>query len=395
MEKAEMINALNEQLGEFKKGVITAEQMAEAVKGLEAKIAGAATSKDVADLKAAIDEAKTAIKELRNTKKSATEGASTFGEAVANRISEQLKGSKRAPYYEEFGVKAVAPVTLSGSVTTASPAPVLSTIVDAEVFKINRAQGANILDYVDLGTTDLATIVYVEEVGGEGNANTTPEGETKNATDVDFREVANSAMKVTATVKISEEMLADTPNLAQAVEDITSDKVYRKVASKVVDAAIEKATAFNLDDYNGTVLDANMADAIHAALVQSEMSGFVPNALVINPVDFGSLRFIKSADGTPIVSYYGEGRFPVFSESLAIIKRTDIPAGTFVVGDLKAVKVRYYRRSVELGFSGTDFVQNLRTLRAEDRVHIYVPSTEAKSLIKGEFNTLVAALNAE
>lgn len=390
-----MIAALNEQLGEFRKGVITPEQLAEAVKGIESKIAGAATSKEIADLKAALDEAKTAIKELRNTKKSATESASTFGEAVANRIGEQLKGNKRAPYFEEFGVKAVAPVTLAGNVTVANPAPVLSTIVDAEVYKINRAQGANILDYVDLGTTDLATIVYVEEVGGEGGAGVTPEGETKNATDVDFKEVANSAIKVTATVKISEEMLSDTPNLAQAVEDITSDKVYRKVASKVVDAAVENATAFNLNDYNGTVLDANMADAIHAALVQSEMSGFVPNALVINPVDFGSLRFIKSADGTPIVSYYGEGRFPVFSESLAIIKRTDIPAGTFVVGDLKAVKVRYYRRSVELGFSGTDFVQNLRTLRAEDRVHIYVPSTEAKSLIKGEFNTIVAALDAE
>jgi HK97 family phage major capsid protein len=395
MEKAEMIAALNEQLGEFRKGIITAEQMAEAIKGLEGKIAGAATSKEVADLKAALDEAKTAIKELRNTKKGANENASTFGEVVAGRIIEQLNGNKRAPYFEEFGVKAVAPVTLAGNVTLANPAPVLSTIVDAEVYKINRNQGANILDYVNLGTTDLATIVYVEEIGGEGDAGVTPEGEIKNATDVDFREVASSAIKVPATVKISEEMLSDAPNLAQAVEEITSDKVYRKVASRVVQAAIDKATEYDLTDYNGAVQDANMADAIHAALVQSEKSGFVPNALIINPVDFGSLRFIKSADGTPIVSYYGEGRFPVFSESLAIIKRTDMPAGSFVVGDLNAIKVRYYRRSVELGLSGDDFVRNLRTLRAEDRVHIYSPSTEAKSLVKGVFSTIVSALDAE
>jgi HK97 family phage major capsid protein len=292
-------------------------------------------------------------------------------------------------------VKAVAPVTLAGNVTLANPAPVLSTIVDAEVYKINRNQGANILDYVNLGTTDLATIVYVEEIGGEGDAGVTPEGEIKNATDVDFREVASSAIKVPATVKISEEMLSDAPNLAQAVEEITSDKVYRKVASRVVQAAIDKATEYDLTDYNGAVQDANMADAIHAALVQSEKSGFVPNALIINPVDFGSLRFIKSADGTPNVSYYGEGRFPVFSESLAIIKRTDMPAGSFVVGDLNAIKVRYYRRSVELGLSGDDFVRNLRTLRAEDRVHIYSPSTEAKSLVKGVFSTIVSALDAE
>lgn len=395
MEKKEILEALQAQLAEFRKGVITPEQMADAIKSVEAAIEKSATVEQLDDVKATIDEMKTALKELRNTtdKRNAEEVKSGFGEKIAGKIAERVKQDAGAKFKGTYAMKAVAPVTLSG-VTVATPAPVLSTIVDAEVFRINRNQGADIMDYVNVATTDRATIVYVEEVEGEGAAGKTAEGAAKNATDVKFAERVSNADKYTAYVKISDEMLDDTPRLAAAVEEITGEKVARKVRSAVVEAALASATAFDLTDYDGAVPMANMADAIHAALVQSEGSGFVPSVLLINPKDFGALRFLKSTDGTPIISYYGEGRFPVFSESLAIVKRTDVPAGTFLVGDLNAVKVRYYRQSVELGYSDDDFIKNLRTLIAEIRAHIYVPANEAASLVKGEFDTIVEQINA-
>lgn len=392
--KNEILTALNEQLAEFKKGIVSAEQLADAIKSIEAKIAENKNAEEVLALRKSVEECKTALSEMKNSVEKQEKQKHSFGEAIAERIMAKTAEDSGARFKGEYPVKAVAATTLAGNVTVASPAPVLSTIVDAEVYKTNRRQGADILEYVNIGSTDRASIVYVEETGGEGTAGTTAEGAVKNATDVDFTEKVSNAIKYTAYVKISEEMLGDAPRLAQAVEEITSDKVYQAVVSGVVSAAVSAATTFSLNDYNGTVLDANEADAIHAALVQSEMSGFVPNALVINPIDFGKLRFLKSADGTPIISYYGEGRFPVFAESLAIIKRADITAGTFLVGDLNAVKVRFYRQSVELGYDGDDFTRNLRTLRAENRVHIYVPANEGASLIKGAFATIVAALDS-
>lgn len=385
----EIMSALAEQLNEFKKGVVSAEQMNEAIKGIEEKIAENKNEQELLALRKSVEDVKTSIKEVKNSANKQAEVKGTFGEAVAEKI--MASGDNR--YKGEFKMKAVGAETLAGSVAVANPAPVLSTIVDAEVYKLNRRKGADILDYVNVGTTDRATIVYVDEVGGEGAANTTAEGAVKNQTDVDFAEKVSNAIKYTAFVKISEEMLGDAPRLAQAVDEITADKVYQAVVSGVVSTAIANANNYSLTDFNGAVPDANEADAIHAALVESEQSGFVPNALVINPIDFGKLRFIKATDGTPVISYYGEGRFPVFSDNLAIIKRADIPVGTFVVGDLNAIKVRFYQQAVELGYDGDDFTRNMRTLRAENRVHIYVPTTEGASLVKGTFATMIEALD--
>ena len=107
---------------------------------------------------------------------------------VASKALEKLRNK----VYSEFEIKTVGDVTTS-NVAVSNPQPKLSVLgVEGDLYAVNRSTIMSILDFVDLGTTDKASITWVDEVEGEGSVSTTAEGNTKNQIDVDYQEkIAN------------------------------------------------------------------------------------------------------------------------------------------------------------------------------------------------------------
>ena len=244
---------------------------------------------------------------------------------IASKALENLRNK----VYSEFEIKTVGDVTTS-NVAVSNPQPKLSVLgVEGDLYAVNRSTIMSILDFVDLGTTDKASITWVDEVEGEGSVSTTAEGNTKNQIDVDYQEKIANETKYTGFAKVTEESLENIAYMEGEINRVLNEKLTLAKSAAVLSGIVSAATTFSLTDFDDTVKDADIIDAIVAATTQSEMSGFVPTSIVMNPIDVAKFQLTKSSNIPRIQTIAGR----TMVNGLNVIRTNQITKGTFVLGD--------------------------------------------------------------
>ena len=305
---------------------------------------------------------------------------------VASKALEKLRNK----VYSEFEIKTVGDVTTS-NVSVSTPQPKLSVLgVEGDLYAINRSTIMSILDFVDLGTTDKASITWVDEVEGEGSVSTTAEGVTKNQIDVDYQEKIANETKYTGFAKVTEESLENIAYMEGEINRVLNEKLNLAKSAAVLAGIVSAATTFSLTDFDDTVKDADIIDAIVSATTQSEMSGFVPTSIVMNPIDVAKFQLTKSSNIPRIQTIAGR----TMVNGLNVIRTTQVTKGTFVLGDFSKYRVRIHKEKLVMGWDSDDFTKNKRTIIGESRLIQYVSSNEKTSFIKGTFATIIAALES-
>ena len=305
---------------------------------------------------------------------------------VASKALEKLRNK----VYSEFEIKTVGDVTTS-NVAVSTPQPKLSVLgVEGDLYAINRSTIMSILDFVDLGTTDKGSITWVDEVEGEGSVSTTAEGVTKNQIDVDYQEKIANETKYTGFAKVTEESLENIAYMEGEINRVLNEKLTLAKSAAVLSGIVSAATTFSLTDFDDSTKDADIIDAIVAATTQSEMSGFVPTSIVMNPIDVAKFQLTKSSNMPRIQTVAGR----TMVNGLNVIRTTQITKGTFVLGDFSKYRVRIHKEKLVMGWDSDDLTKNKRTIVGESRLIQYVSSNEKTSFIKGTFATIIAALEA-
>lgn len=380
----ELKKALDSALDAFKASLpatMSADEVKNAIQAksdeMTAKFEGMATKEDLANLSSelttAINKGKTSIKEVKSV-----------NELVSKSMAD-VKAKKEV----SFEIKAVGDMT-TANVAVADATPRLSLLdAQGDVYGINRTLIDSVLSYVDLGSTDKASITWVDEVEGEGSVGATTEGQKKNQIDVDFKEKVANATKITGFVKVTEESLDDISYMSGEINRVLNEKLYVKKSADVLADIITNATAFNLTDFNGTVPSADIIDAIIVATAQSTLSGFQPKHIVMHPVDIAKFQLAKSSN-IPRVSTVA-GVMEV--NGLKVIQSLQATKGDFILGDFSKYRVRIYKEKLIIGLDGNDLTENKRTIIGETRLIKYVSSNEKTSFVKGTFATIQAAIN--
>lgn len=305
-------------------------------------------------------------------------------------IASKALDKLRNKVYSEFEIKTVGDVTTS-NVSVSTPQPKLSVLgVEGDLYAINRSTIMSILDFVDLGTTDKASITWVDEVEGEGSVSTTAEGVTKNQIDVDYQEKIANETKYTGFAKVTEESLENVAYMEGEINRVLNEKLNLAKSAAVLAGIVSAATTFSLTDFDDTVKDADIIDAIVSATTQSEMSGFVPTSIVMNPIDVAKFQLTKSSNIPRIQTIAGR----TMVNGLNVIRTTQVTKGTFVLGDFSKYRVRIHKEKLVMGWDSDDFTKNKRTIIGESRLIQYVSSNEKTSFIKGTFATIIAALES-
>jgi len=305
---------------------------------------------------------------------------------IASKALENLRNK----VFSEFEIKTVGDVTTS-NVAVSNPQPKLSVLgVEGDLYAINRSTIMSILDFVDLGTTDKASITWVDEVEGEGSVSTTAEGNTKNQIDVDYQEKIANETKYTGFAKVTEESLENISYMEGEINRVLNEKLNLAKSAAVLSGIVSAATTFSLTDFDDTVKDADIIDAIVAATTQSEMSGIIPTSIVMNPIDVAKFQLTKSSNIPRIQTIAGR----TMVNGLNVIRTNQITKGTFVLGDFSKYRVRIHKEKLVMGWDSDDFTKNKRTIIGESRLIQYVSSNEKTSFIKGTFATIIAALEA-
>lgn len=294
--------------------------------------------------------------------------AQTLGENFVNHV-------KAATIGKRFDV--VAPSYVKAATDTqTSPA---GAVDFATTFDKNVVTGARtplvIRDLFGAEQISGSTLVYLVEGAIQGAPAVTAEGNEK--PQVHFADPTPktvSLAKVACHIKESDEYINDFPFLASAINGRLLYELGLVEQGKLVTDLLG-TSGIQTGTYAATGTATDIADAIlQAAMDVQAQTGFAADAIAINPADWYTLRVGKHNG-----EYYGGGYFGAQNIpnlwGIPVCVSASITSGTVVVGAFKTCASVVTNGGVSVEAVNTnedDFVKNLMTIRAEERLALAV-----------------------
>ncbi len=364
--KEKLIEAQNE-LADIKAQVEAGEKSAD---DLEAAIEAVKTAQTNVD---AAEEADALIKSLgSNEGKAEMEEEKPMAKSIGENFIETLKNSNVT---KRFDVTAPAFKAATDTQTSPSGAVDFATTFDKTVVEGARTPLV-IRDLFGAETISGSTLVYLVEGAIQGAPAVTAEGAEK--PQVHFADPTPktvSLAKVACHIKESDEYINDYPFLASAINGRLLYELGLVEQGKLVTDLLA-TSGIQTGTYAATGTATDIADAIlQAAMDVQNSTGFAADAIAMNPADWYILRVGKDGDDR----YYGGGYFGEQSVpniwGIPVCVSASITSGTVVVGAFKTCASVVTNGGVSVEAVNTnedDFVKNLMTIRAEERLALAV-----------------------
>lgn len=194
------------------------------------------------------------------------------------------------------------------------------------------------------------------------------EGGAKKALDYDFEPVVYTLQKIAGYTKLSTELLDDAPAVAQWIRNDIPRRVRRAEEEYVVDGLYD-----NVSDASSLSGGTTGADEILAAIIAIQMAGGTPDALVISPLDWGAVLVSKLGTGAGDKSYVGGGPFAATNNpwGVRVVVSPFATSSHPLIGDFRGGATIYRNGGLSVDTTNTDgddFIKNLFTIRAEERL---------------------------
>lgn len=207
------------------------------------------------------------------------------------------------------------------------------------------------------------------------------EGAVKPESNLTFG-VENITISVVAHwVRVTKQLLDDMPALASYIEGRLAYGVRLKLEAKVINGTTSSFSGLMKAGNSLVAVPATLAiDTINTAKYQVWGSGITPEAIVLNPVDWGKIEREKSDTGEYLLGTPGGMIQPVLW-GLPIVLSSAMTAGKFWLGNLTLGVTGYVRQDVMVELSTEDadnFTKNLVTVRAEMRAGFGVAIPDAQ-----------------
>ena len=366
-------------------------KLEEARKNLaETKAAVEAGEKTADDLNEAIKAVETAQKNLEAAE-SAEKMMKSFGTIDKKSENEEDKKStprtlgdnfvefiKNAKVGKKFNV--VAPVYIKAATdtqTSPSGAVDFATTFDRNVVEAARVPLA-VRALFGAETISGSTLVYLVEGAIQGAPAVTAEGAKK--PQVHFADPTPktvSLKKIACFIRESDEYINDYPFLASAINGrLLYELGLVEQNTLVTDLLATSGIQSDAVSWTASSTATDIADLIlDAAMDVQNASGFDADAIMINPADWYSLRVAKDGEDR----YYGGGFFGAQNIpnlwGIPVCVTPAITAGKIMVGAFKTCGSVVQNGGVGVEATNTnedDFVKNLMTIRAEERLALAV-----------------------
>jgi HK97 family phage major capsid protein len=246
----------------------------------------------------------------------------------------------------------------------------------------------NLLNVISIST---GSVEYASQTTRPTAAAMVAEGALKPESAIDWELKTTSAKVIAHWIKASRQVLEDAPQLRDLIDSELRYGLALKEEQQLLNGdgtganllgMIPSATTF-VDPIGPTAME-TMIDVIGKAILQSAMADFPATGIVIHPADWWRMRLLKDAEGRYLLgdpqaviqpSLFG---LPVVATKAMIIDK-------FLVGDFPSAGTLYDRWAprVEVGYVNDDFVRNLTTILAEER--IAYATKQGKALTYGDF----------
>ena len=356
---------------------------------VKSEVSGMATK-----LNERLDAMEVASKKQFNSQKKVT-FKSALQEALDNGAVDGIaKGNSRSASFELKADMTIG-ADFSGEVIPADRVP---------GYKFDPTRPVHVRQLLATGSTQSDVVRYVKESGYSNGAAATAEGTTLGQSDFDMTAADANVRKIGTYFRISEEMLADTPQLTSylsarapekllEVEDaqiLSGDGTGANLSGIITDAADFDVSASGA--FYQSVESANEFDVIVAALNQLSLLNYSADCIMLNPTDFNKILLLKDSTNKYLKDQVYNGLQPSFS-GVKVIQNTAIAAGTFLIGNFGIGTQLWVRQGVNVEFfreDGTNVRDGFVTVRVSERVALtnYLPN----AFVNGSFATAIAAL---
>ena len=356
---------------------------------VKSEVSGMATK-----LNERLDAMEVANKKQFNSQKKVT-FKSALKEALDNGAVEGIaKGNSRSASFELKADMTIG-ADFTGEVIPADRVP---------GYKFDPTRPVHVRQLLATGSTQSDVVRYVKESGYSNGAAATAEGTTLTQSDFDMTAADANVRKIGTYFRISEEMLADTPQLTSylsarapekllEVEDaqiLSGDGTGANLSGIITDAADFDVSASGA--FYQSVESANEFDVIVAALNQLSLLNYSADCIMLNPTDFNKILLLKDSTNKYLKDQVYNGLQPSFS-GVKVIQNTAIAAGSFLIGNFGIGTQLWVRQGVNVEFfreDGTNVRDGFVTVRVSERVALtnYLPN----AFVNGTFSTAIAAL---
>ena len=381
----EELQATKDALAELKERIEAndAEAIAEGEK-LQAEIETKTAEIEQAEKKAALLNV-IGKEEQEDTNMGETKNAQTLGDHFIEHLKSNPAGARFDVVAPEY-LKTYSDVQKTPSTSGVSA---FATTYDRNVVEAARTPLV-IRDLFGAETISGSTLVYLVEGAIEGAPAATNEGAAK--PQVHFADPTPktvSLSKIACHIKESDEYINDYAFLASA---INGRLLYHlglvEQNTLVTTLAGTSGILSDTTHWDSSSTTIEVADLIlKAAMDVQEASGFAADAIVMNPADWYLLRVAKDAENR----YFGGGMFGAQNIpnlwGIPVCVTSAVSAGTIFVGAFKTCGSVVTNGGVRVETTNSDqddFIKNLMTIRAEERLALAVrrPAGFCK-LVKG------------
>lgn len=352
--------------------------------------------------------------------------ASAEAKAAVQKLSEEFKGelAKMNAAMIDIAQKSTAPIDTKGK-----PVSAVEEFVKSEEFRAFKDGGRSSRARVELKNTILAdnttttwldqipgvvpgaflplnvyrslpqfstgtdTVTLMREASFTNNARGQTEGQEKAQSAVTFNKYNVVIETVAHWLKVSKQLLADSPAVVSYIETRLRFGVDSAVDNQLMNG---NGTSPNLsgllDSGNYTVYTPtsgdNLIQAINRAKYQLWAIGYIADTVYVNPADWGAQEIERENGSNGMYLYGAPGTISGLNPfGIRVVITPRITAGTFLVGQT-AVATGVWNRSgtvIEMGYEDNDFTSNLVTVLGEVRLGLGV--TVPAAMLGGEFTT--------
>lgn len=230
-----------------------------------------------------------------------------------------------------------------------------------------------VIDIIPSGVTGMAAIVYMEETTRTHAAAEKGEGLAFAESQFAFTERSVTVRKITDSIPVTDEQLADVPQVESYLNNRLSFGVRQRLDSQLL---VGDGAGVNLEGIlNKTGIQTQAKggdptpDAIYKAMTLVRVTGRAePNATILHPNDWEPIRLLATADGVYIWGSPSEAG-PERIWGIRIVMTTAETENTGLVGDFTHCQL-FERQGIEVrvAFVNDDFTKGLQTIRASMRV---------------------------
>lgn len=369
------------------------------------------------NVKKELSEIKETVNQLKESGGNTNKGTDLFA-LIEKSLTEALPTLKKMKAGEwEKGKELTMEIKAAINIVTTAVANASGvTTPDAVVYQGINSYATDVrpekyvINYLSNGTTDRASLPYMDKIANQGDMAITAEGALKPLISITWELRYSTAVKIAGRTKVSEEALDDISFLMTAIRtelmyehDIAEqDAVFTKIAAI--------APGFTAGGMAASTTEPSNYDAIRAAIYGIRIASkgrYLPNVVLVPSADAYNMGATKDNTNQyvfpPFVLPNGEKISGV--QIIEVNDGTTVADGSFIVGDFKKLHRLVYKAfTVRIGQGIThsataseikaDFDSNMYTMVGESRLHLWIYENEKVAFIKSTFAAVKTAIEA-